>query len=105
MGFLFFILFRMDYVYILFSEKIDRFYIGYTSNLDERLQFHKDPDPNKYTYNADDWVLFYKISCVSKQQALVIEKHIKRMKSTTYIRNLVKYPEMAIKLLEKYKNC
>ena len=93
----------MYFVYILQSEKINRFYIGYTSNLDLRMQFHENAESRKYTYNADDWTLFFSIACESKTQALAIEKHIKAMKSKVYIENLKKYPEMAEKLLEKYK--
>ena len=50
-----------------------------------------------------DWNLFLIIDCESKSQALQIEKHIKKMKSKTYIENLAKYPEMVIKLKEKYR--
>ena len=90
-------------VYILHSENLSRFYIGYTSNLEVRLTFHQNPDPQKFTYNANDWLLFLKIDCESQKRALAIEKHIKQMKSSVYIRNLKKYPEMIEKLLEKYK--
>ncbi|PXY38851.1 excinuclease ABC subunit C, partial [Flavobacterium cheongpyeongense] len=38
-------------------------------------------------------------------QALAIEKHIKDMKSKIYIENLLRYPEVINKLLEKYKDC
>ena len=92
----------MHFVYILHSVKINRFYIGYTSNLDVRMQFHEDAESRKFTYNADDWTLFFTITCESKFQALAIEKHIKAMKSKVYIENLKKYPEMVEKLLKKY---
>ncbi|TXD83861.1 GIY-YIG nuclease family protein [Subsaximicrobium wynnwilliamsii] len=68
-------------VYILYSEKLDRFYVGYTSNLDLRLIFHQNPEQRKYTHNAKDWALYHKIDCSSKRQGLSIETHIKRMKS------------------------
>jgi predicted GIY-YIG superfamily endonuclease len=29
------------YCYIIFSKSINRYYVGYTSNLDERLQMHR----------------------------------------------------------------
>jgi len=92
----------MHYVYILHSEKLDRHYTGYTSNLETRLEFHENAENNKFTYNADDWKLAFSLRCDSKQQALAIEKHIKAMKSKTYIRNLIQYPEMSKKLIEKY---
>jgi putative endonuclease len=34
---------------------------------------------------------------------MLIEKHIKAMKSKKYIENLIKYPEMSVKLLQKYE--
>ena len=77
-----------------------------TSNFDVRLYFHlNDMKNHNFTHNADDWVLFHKIDCDSKLAASKIEKHIKSMKSRIYIENLNKYPEMVVKLLEKYSNC
>ena len=99
-----FFVFTMDYcVYILHSESLSRFYTGYTSNYDVRSVFHENPDFRKFTYNADDWLLFLKIGCQAQHQAMGIEKHIKQMKSSVYIRNLKNYPEMVLKLLDKYK--
>ena len=57
-----------------------------TSNFDVRFYFHYHDEQNrKFTYNADDWILHYKIDCESKQIALKIEKHIKAMKSKVYL--------------------
>ncbi|WP_026451242.1 GIY-YIG nuclease family protein [Aequorivita capsosiphonis] len=94
----------MDYcVYILHSDKLSRFYTGYSSDFDIRSVFHENSESRKFTYNAADWVLFLKIDCQSQKQAIGIENHIKRMKSSVYIRNLKKYSEMVEKLLDKYK--
>ena len=93
----------MFVVYILFSQKLSKFYTGMTSNFDIRLDFHlNDDQQRKFTHNADDWVLFHKIDCDSKDLALRIEKHIKAMKSKIYIENLIKYREMTSKLIDKY---
>ncbi len=92
-------------VYILQSKQLNRFYIGYSSNIGLRLEFHKHPDTRKFTSNAKDWILYYKIDCTTKSQALAIEAHIKRMKSKVYIDNLIKHPEITTKLLEKYRDC
>ncbi|MEM7084729.1 MAG: GIY-YIG nuclease family protein [Bacteroidota bacterium] len=91
------------FVYILRSNKLNRFYVGETSNLNQRLKFHENSLPHKFTAKAKDWVLFFKIECSNKLQALAIERHIKRMKSKTYIENLKKYPEIIQKLLAKYQ--
>ncbi|WP_229724531.1 GIY-YIG nuclease family protein [Winogradskyella forsetii] len=44
--------------YILYSEKLSRYYVGYSSDLDVRLVFHENSESRKYTYNAKDWELF-----------------------------------------------
>ncbi len=92
-------------VYILYSDKLDRFYTGSTSGFDVRMGFHNKPEARKYTAKANDWVLFDKIDCENKTQALAIEKHIKSMKSKIYLKNLKLYPEMKEKLKTKFKDC
>ena len=95
----------MYLVYILHSEKLNKFYTGYTSIFDVRLHFHFNSENRKFTHNALDWILYLKIECESKNHALLIEKHIKKMKSKIYIQNLIKYPEIIDALYTKYKNC
>ncbi len=76
------------------------------SNFDVRLDFHlKDTQSRKFTHNADDWILFHKIDCETKELALKIESHIKSMKSKIYIENLIKYPGITVKLFNKYCDC
>ena len=89
-------------VYILFSAKLNRFYIGSTSDLDERLEFHRNAASHKFTAKAKDWEIFLSFACDSKSQAMAIERHIKKMKSKVYIQNLTKYPEMIVRLKERY---
>lgn len=82
-------------VYILHSAYLNRYYIGFTTNFETRLDFHLDSvEYRKFTHNANDWTTFLKIECKSKTQALAIEKHIKKMKSKVYIENLLIYPEI-----------
>jgi putative endonuclease len=85
-------------VYILYSESLNRFYTGFTSNFEVRMNFHANAEAHKFTYKAKDWQLFLEIPCDSKAQGLAIEKHIKKMKSKIYIQNLLKYPEIIQKL-------
>ena len=91
-------------VYILYSKKLDKHYIGFTEGLIQRLEFHlNESQKRKFTYKSDDWELIFTIECETKHQGLSIEKNIKSMKSRIYIQNLLQYPEMKFKLLEKYK--
>ncbi len=91
-------------VYILKSLKNNRYYIVETINLDKRLSWHNNPGLNtNSTKSGIPWELFYVINCESREQARKIETHIKRMKSSKYLLNLKKYPDISMKLLEKYK--
>jgi len=94
----------MASVYILYSPSFDKFYVGATTiTADLRQQRHLTKYyENKYTAITNDWEAFFAIDCSSMKQALQIEKHIKNMKSKKYITDLKKYPEMALRLKEKY---
>ncbi|MFL9829989.1 GIY-YIG nuclease family protein [Flavobacterium sp. ST-87] len=94
----------MHFVYIIYSVEKDTFYIGETSDIELRLQWHNSGIfENSYTKIANDWVLFHIIECTDIFQARKIERHIKDMKSKTYISNLKKYPEISEKLLLKHR--
>ncbi len=96
----------MYYCYLLFSQTLNRFYTGSTTlDPNDRLENHLEKyyGKTKFTAKAKDWELFYFIKCETKNQACGIERHIKRMKSQTYNRNLKKFPEITLKLLAKYK--
>jgi putative endonuclease len=88
--------------YILYSHKIEKFYIGAThEDVDARIEKHnKNTYGNhRFTATTDDWELFLLIPTNNYQMAIRIERKIKSMKSAEYIRNLKKYPEMIQKLI------
>jgi putative endonuclease len=88
------------FCYIIYSESIDRYYIGYTTDINDRLMLHKTGHfgGKSYTSKARDWVILLLIPCESSKQAIFVETKIKKMKSRKYIRDLIKYPEMINKL-------
>ncbi len=91
------------YVYVIYSESIDTFYIGQSVDLEIRVHQHNvHENEHSHTSIADDWVLFYYITCECRRQAIQIENHIKRMKSRKYLENLKKHPEISSKLKAKY---
>lgn len=92
----------MHWVYILYSDLLDRYYIGETVDINKRLDEHNTGFYKKsYTSKANDWELFVKIECKDVFQAKKIEKHIKKMKSKIYIKNLNLYPEIISRLKNK----
>jgi putative endonuclease len=86
-------------VYIIFSEKLNRFYIGTTDDFENRLFEHNyTTDEYSYSYRGRPWVKHFVIDNLSSNQAYKIEKHLKGMKSSKYLVNLIKYPELIDKL-------
>jgi putative endonuclease len=94
----------MATLYILFSEKLNKYYIGSCKDLQKRLESHNNKSfYNAFTINSDDWILYFNCINLDYKQARNIESHIKKMKSKVYIENLIKYPEIIERLKEKYK--
>ena len=92
--------------YIIFSKKLNRFYIGVTQQgVNERILKHNEHayGNHRFTAKAEDWELFLFIESDDYKQAVRIEKHIKKMKSATFITNLKKYPELILKLKNKWQ--
>jgi putative endonuclease len=93
----------MASVYILYSEKLGRFYTGSCDDFQFRFQDHLNKVyRGSFTSNSEDWRLFLLAENLSYSQARAIERHIKKMKSKVYIQNLVRYPDILIRLKEKY---
>ena len=78
----------MWYVYILYSEKIDRYYVGITDNLEWRLERH-NAGWGKYTKRGIPWKIVYTEEYETKSDALKREKKIKNKKSRKYIEFLI----------------
>ncbi len=76
------------FVYILFSKKLNRYYIGSTSNLKRRLKEHLYKHRG-FTARAKDWTIVYQEECASKNDAIQKEQAIKLKKSRSYIEFLI----------------
>ncbi|MBR2195799.1 MAG: GIY-YIG nuclease family protein [Salinivirgaceae bacterium] len=93
------------FVYILYSQAIDKYYIGETVDLNNRLEEHiSHTFCGSFTTRSTDWKIYLVMECQSRTQARLVESHIKKMKSKSYIQNLKKYPELREKLILKYHN-
>ena len=78
----------MYIVYILYSKKLSRYYIGYTADLERRLLEH-NTGVSTYTSKANDWVLRYQESFLTREAAHKRELAIKKKKSVKYIEWLI----------------
>jgi putative endonuclease len=77
------------FVYILFSEQLQKFYIGTTDDVTRRLEEHNSSHyQNSFTVRGIPLDAFLSIECSSSQAAYALEKYIKQMKSAAFIKRL-----------------
>ena len=74
--------------YILYSEKLDRYYIGATDNFPQRLEQH-NAATQKATKGGVPWRLAYREEFDTKSEAMARERAIKNKKSRKYIEWLI----------------
>jgi len=64
-------------VYILFSEKLKKFYVGHTNDLLRRLFEHNSGHSN-FTRKGMPWILIHDFECKNRTEAIILEKKIKK---------------------------
>lgn len=79
----------MALVYILFSETLNRYYVGHTTeNIEERLRKHLSSHSG-YTSKAKVWEIVYIEEFENKELACKREREIKNWKSRKRIEKLI----------------
>jgi len=78
----------MFYIYILYSEKTSSYYIGSTSNIEDRVLRHNS-GRSTYTKRGIPWKLVYSKTYNSKSEAYKAEMYIKSQKSRIFIEKLI----------------
>ena len=76
------------YTYILFSEKTNKYYIGYTSDINSRLEKH-NLGGTISTRSGRPWKLMYFEAFNNKSDSIKRESEIKKKKSRRYIEFLI----------------
>lgn len=66
----------MYYVYVIFSKKIRKRYVGITKNIKKRVYEHKTKQ-SRFTSSTNDWKLVYYEVFISKKDAYTEEKFLK----------------------------
>ena len=75
-------------VYIIYSAFLDKYYVGYSEDTNQRLEQHKS-GISDFTANANDWVLKYSEPFDTRTDAMKRETEIKKKKSRKYIEWLI----------------
>ena len=77
----------MFFIYILFSQSLNKYYFGFTSDLKDRLRKHNS-NHKGFTGTRSDWIVKYTEKFETKIEALNREKQIKNWKSRLMIEKL-----------------
>ena len=78
----------MFIVYIIYSIRLNRYYVGYSQDVQKRLDEHNS-GISDFTAKTNDWQLKYTESFADRKGAISREKEIKNKKSRKYIEWLI----------------
>ena len=76
------------FLYIIYSNSKDRYYVGHSDNLLRRIPEHNSGQCKSTKYGTP-WELVYSKLFNSRSEAMKEEYKIKRMKSKKYIEKLI----------------
>ena len=80
----------MYYVYILYSESFDKFYIGQTNDLDDRIKRH-NAGSESYTKRFVPWILKWSTQKPTRAEAMALEKKLKNLSKKRLLIFMEKY--------------
>ena len=78
------------YTYALFSEMFNKIYIGFTSNIEQRIIDHNYRSKKGFTVKYRPWKLIHLEEFDSKKSAMKREKQLKSAKGREFIWSLIK---------------
>jgi putative endonuclease len=78
----------MYHVYVLYSEKYDRLYIGQTNNLENRIKRHNS-GYEAATKPYVPWILITAFEFETREESVKMEKHWKQSNNRRKLRQLV----------------
>ena len=77
-------------VYVLYSKDYNKIYIGFTSDLEQRLLSHNELGKKGWTIKFRPWQLIYKEEYQLKLDAMKREKELKTATGRNFIWSLIK---------------
>ena len=76
-------------VYVLYSKKYEKIYVGFSSNIEQRLLSHNELETKGYTVKYRPWKIIYTEEFLLKSDAMRREKQLKSAKGRGFIWNLI----------------
>ena len=77
-------------VYVLYSPNFEKIYIGFTSNLEQRLLSHNVLGKKGWTIRFRPWVIVLTEEYSTKEEAMLREKQLKQANSRILIWEKIK---------------
>lgn len=77
----------MYHTYIICSESTDRYYVGSTQDVSERLKRHNNSH-SKSTKGKGPWKIIETFSFESRAEAIKLEKKVKRRGTRRYLEDI-----------------
>ena len=71
--------------YVLFSKKYGKIYIGYSSDVKDRLISHNERATKGYTLRFRPWTIVHTEDFMTKKEALKREKELKTARGRKFI--------------------
>ena len=77
-------------VYVIYNEKVQKFYIGQTKDLCERLRMHNEKILKSYTSRFEGtWKVIHVENFPSRRDALIREKQLKSYQGRQFIKTII----------------
>jgi putative endonuclease len=74
------------YVYILYSSKLEKYYIGSTNDIEDRLYRHNSGQ-STFTKTGIPWVLIHKEETATRAEAVRLEMSVKKRGAKRYLQD------------------
>ncbi len=78
----------MWFLYILYSEKIDKYYIGITGDIEKRIEFHNRMGKG-WTAKGRPWKIKFTKEFQNRKDAQFWERKIKKLKRRDIIETII----------------
>ena len=76
-------------VYVLYSQKHNKIYIGYTSDLQNRFLSHNQLATKGYTIKYRPWVIAYTEEFETKSEAIIRESKLKSANGRKFVWEII----------------
>ena len=77
----------MFFVYVLYSQLISKYYVGYTNDFERRFYEHNSKQ-TKYSSTGIPWTLVYKVEMETHSASMILEAKILKRGILRHMKNI-----------------